>query len=136
MNHEHILFIHGQVLMAQPVYQFMPIWGSQNIGYGIPFLEGLNTQMYGHQMQVMVAKQAACTLPQAFETPQDAEVVWPSVDQVPQQKYSVSAGRKAHMGKPLLQSAVAALYIANQVKCHGMIVLDSKHPQHYRFFAV
>jgi hypothetical protein len=136
VNHEHILFMHGQVLMAQPVNQFMPIWCLQNIGNSVALFEGLKAQVDGHQMQVMVAKQAPSTATQALEASQDPEVVWPSVDQVPQKKYCVFAGGKAHMVEPLLQSAVAALYVANQVKCHGMIVLDSKHPQHDRLFAV
>jgi len=128
--------MHGQVLMAQPVNQIVPIWRLQNILNSVPLLEGLNTQMYSHQMQVVVAKQATRTLPQAFQAPQHPEVVWPSVDQVPQKKHRVLAGRKTHLGEPLPQSAVAALYVANQVKCHGMIVLDSTDPQPCRFFAV
>jgi hypothetical protein len=79
-------------------------------------------------MQIMVAKQAPRTTAQVVQASQNTKVVWPAVDQVAQQEDGVAAWRKTYMCKPLRQCAVAALYIANQVKCHAMIVIDSSEP--------
>jgi hypothetical protein len=79
--------------------------------------------MEGQQMQIMVAQQALGTVPQGHETPQHAQVVGSAVDQIAQQKQSVSAGRELQFLQQFPQSCVAALHIANQVKCHGKIVL-------------
>jgi hypothetical protein len=88
----------------------------------------LNAKVYGQQMQIMVAKQGPRTAAQVVQASQNTKVVWSTVDQVAQQEYGVAAWRKAYLCKPLRQCAVAALYIANQVKCHGMIVIDSSEP--------
>jgi hypothetical protein len=92
--------------------------------------------MYGQQMQIMVAKQAPRTATQVVQAAQDPKVVWPAVDQVAQQEDGVAAWRKIDFFKPLRQCAVAALYVANQVKCHGMIVIDSSEPHPCGFLTV
>ena len=128
VDHQHAFFMHRQVLHTQPVHQGVAIRGLQNILNRVPTFEGLNAKVYGQQMQIMVAKQAPRTAAQVVQASQNTKVVWPAVDQVAQQEYGVAAWRKANLFQPLRQCAVAALYVANQVKCHGMIVIDSFEP--------
>ena len=120
--------MHRQMLHTQPINQSVSIWRLQNIVNSVPTFEGLNAEVYGQQMQIMVAKQTPCTATQVVQASQNPKVVWSAVDQVTEQKHSVAAWRKVYLCKPLRQCAVAALYVANQVKCHGMIVIDSSEP--------
>jgi hypothetical protein len=75
----------------------------------------------GQQMQVVVAQQAVRRTIKGHEPPQYTQRIGAAIDQVAQQIERIPAGRKRDFVQQPRQGFVAALQVADQVKCHVFI---------------
>ena len=129
MHHQQVLAADLEVqrhrLLPQPVEQGVAVRRSEHVLDGV-FAVRLPHAMRGsQQVQVVVAEQAADRVPMELRASQHSGGGRAAVDQVAEEKHRIAAGRKVDGVEQAAQGAVAALHIADQVKCHVSILTPS-----------
>lgn len=112
----------GQGLLAHPVKQRSAVRGIQHRAQRVAPRGLARTVCSGQQVQVVVAQQASDGVTMAHAAAQHGGRVGSPVDEVAQQVDRVAARGKADGVQQAAQRGVAALDVADTVKCHGDLI--------------
>ena len=121
VHHQHAALVQRQRAVAQPIEQRVAVGRRQDVAQRIRAVRPAHALRHHQQVQVVVAQQAGRRIAQRRHAPQHGQRFGTAVDQIAQQHQAVTAGRESDFVEQPAQCGVAALHVADQIKCHVFI---------------
>ena len=121
VHHQHAALVQRQRAVAQPIEQRVAVGRGEDVAQRIRAVRPAHALRHHQQVQVVVAQQAGRRIAQRRHAPQHGQRFGTAVDQIAQQHQAVTAGRESDFVEQPAQCGVAALHVADQIKCHVFI---------------
>lgn len=113
-----LFVIVHQLLLAQPLEQFLAIRCVEDLAQGIGLLQALDIAPDGQQVQVVIAQHAHQGVAHGIKKAQGFQRLWAAVDQIANQPQAILGRVESDFFKQALQRLQAALQVTDGISRH------------------